>query len=209
MRAAVRLLVLLSLFAATAGAAQAPLFDAQGYRIDRYRAPVTAAPDGVRRVDTAAVKRLIDGGAALVIDAMPATGVGYDPQTGAWRLSERHEHIPGSLWYPEIGRGVLDPRVDRWFDRLLAAARHGGRPMPIVFYCRADCWMSWNAAKRARERGYPEVLWFPEGIEGWAEAGLSLTPADPQPLSLKEDGPADERRRLAVEMRRAASRARR
>ena len=37
----------------------------------------------------------------------------------------------------------------------------------IVFYSRLDCWMSWNAAKRALTYGYKNVFWFSDGIDGW------------------------------------------
>ena len=37
----------------------------------------------------------------------------------------------------------------------------------LLFFCLADCWMSWNAAKRAQEYGYTSVLWYPEGTDGW------------------------------------------
>ena len=30
----------------------------------------------------------------------------------------------------------------------------------LVFYCRADCWMSWNAAKRALAWGFATSGWF-------------------------------------------------
>ena len=33
----------------------------------------------------------------------------------------------------------------------------------LVFYCLRDCWMSWNAAKRALALGYKNVAWYPDG----------------------------------------------
>jgi PQQ-dependent catabolism-associated CXXCW motif protein len=45
----------------------------------------------------------------------------------------------------------------------------------------ADCWMSWNAAKRALELGHKAVVWYPEGTDGWSEAGLPLAPATAVP----------------------------
>ena len=55
---------------------------------------------------------------------------------------------------------------------------------PLLFYCLKDCWMSWNAAKRAIALGYRHVYWFPEGTDGWTEAGGTLqagAPAEPVP----------------------------
>jgi PQQ-dependent catabolism-associated CXXCW motif protein len=37
-----------------------------------------------------------------------------------------------------------------------------------------DCWMSWNAAKRAVEWGYSSVIWYPAGADGWEDAKLPL-----------------------------------
>jgi hypothetical protein len=42
--------------------------------------------------------------------------------------------------------------------------------------------MSWNAAKRAVRSGYGNVVWYHEGTDGWAAAGLPLEPAEPVPM---------------------------
>lgn len=45
----------------------------------------------------------------------------------------------------------------------------------MVFYCASTmCWMSYNAALRARALGYLDVLWYRGGIEAWKAAGLPL-----------------------------------
>jgi rhodanese-related sulfurtransferase len=41
--------------------------------------------------------------------------------------------------------------------------------------------MSWNAAKRAVALGYSNIIWYPDGTDGWEKAGLPLTPATPEP----------------------------
>jgi PQQ-dependent catabolism-associated CXXCW motif protein len=51
----------------------------------------------------------------------------------------------------------------------------------VVFYCLADCWMSWNAAKRAASWGYREVLWYRDGTDGWEAAGLPTEVLHPAP----------------------------
>ena len=53
----------------------------------------------------------------------------------------------------------------------------------IVIYCLRDCWMSWNAAKRAMTMGYRNVVWYPDGTDGWEDALLTLAPckAEPRP----------------------------
>jgi len=45
----------------------------------------------------------------------------------------------------------------------------------------ADCWMSWNAGKRALSLGYVHVLWYPDGTDGWAAAGYPLEERNPEP----------------------------
>jgi PQQ-dependent catabolism-associated CXXCW motif protein len=50
----------------------------------------------------------------------------------------------------------------------------------VVLYCLADCWMSWNAAKRALAIGYSNVAWYREGTDGWVAAGLPLEEATPE-----------------------------
>jgi rhodanese-related sulfurtransferase len=53
---------------------------------------------------------------------------------------------------------------------------------PLVFFCVADCWMSWNTVQRVRGYGYTQVYWYKDGTDGWAEAGLPLVSVDPIPL---------------------------
>ena len=57
----------------------------------------------------------------------------------------------------------------------------GRRDAPVVFYCLANCWMSWNAAKRAASWGYTRVYWYRDGTDGWEAAGLPLAAAAPVP----------------------------
>ena len=48
----------------------------------------------------------------------------------------------------------------------------------MLFFCKTDCWMSWNAAKRAVARGHSQVGWFPGGVDDWQAEGRELVPAD-------------------------------
>ena len=87
--------------------------------------------------------------------------------------------IPGSLWLPDVGRGALSPELERSFRDHLEAATKGRRDTPVVFYCLADCWMSWNATKRAAEWGYTHLYWYRDGIDAWEAAKLPVAKADP------------------------------
>ena len=39
--------------------------------------------------------------------------------------------------------------------------------------------MSWNAAKRAAEWGWRQVLWYRDGTDGWEAAGLPIQELHP------------------------------
>ena len=48
-----------------------------------------------------------------------------------------------------------------------------------MIFCRSDCWMSWNAARRAVEWGFDPVIWFPGGTDAWEQAGQPLVTVEP------------------------------
>ncbi len=101
------------------------------------------------------------------------------PADVVWRDKPRFD-IPGSLWLPDTGYGELAPVMLDYFRRGLDKALDG-RSRPLVFYCLKDCWMSWNAAKRALALGFSNVAWYPEGSDGWAAAGLPVEKRTPEP----------------------------
>jgi PQQ-dependent catabolism-associated CXXCW motif protein len=57
----------------------------------------------------------------------------------------------------------------------------GDRDKVLVIFCLRDCWMSWNAAKRALAMGYSHLIWYPDGTDGWQEEGLPLEDVQPMP----------------------------
>lgn len=148
-----------------------------GYRIQNYRSPVDRAVEGGTRVEIADVDRLRQDG-ALLIDVMPQRG-GFDPATGAWRIVDRRETIPGAVWLPNTGAGKLDGRTAAYLAGQLASLTQGDKAKPLIFFCMADCWMSWNAVKRATELGYRHVYWFADGTDGWNELDRPLVEAVP------------------------------
>ena len=170
-----------ALVRAQASAADAPLFDPQGFRRARYRAPVDRLPAPAGRITLAGALRLKPGKTALFLDVLPAEGGVRNPATGRWALATPHDSIPDALWFPEVGRAPPDPAL--WEDFLAAvrAARARHPHWPILVFCRADCWMSWNAARRLAMAGVPGVFWFAEGIDGWHDAARALAPATPWP----------------------------
>ena len=152
-----------------------------GYRMDDYRAPVPATVAGGRVIHTQALKQALDAGGVVLVDVLPAPRRPDDMAPGQPWVPVPRRDIPSSLWLPDVGRGALSPALDAWFRQELVRATGGRFDWPIVFYCLNQCWMSWNATKRAATYGYGNVAWYPEGSDGWQEAGLPLAEARPQP----------------------------
>jgi PQQ-dependent catabolism-associated CXXCW motif protein len=150
-----------------------------GYRTGEYRAPTPATLRGARVVTTAEARQLWDAKDALFVDVMPhAPRPANLPAGTIWRERPR-QSLPGSVWLPDTGYGELAPVTERYLRDNLARATAGDRARLLVFYCLKDCWMSWNAAKRALAMGYTNVAWYPDGTDGWASADLPLEQATP------------------------------
>lgn len=176
---AVAALLLLVAVPARAGA-PAPA-EPDGFRMEAYRAPVPATLKGATVIDTPRAFALWTAKAAAFVDALPrAPRPEGLPKNAVWRDQPRYD-IPGSLWLPDTGFGALSDATRRYFEKGLEKATGGDRSRPIVFYCLQDCWMSWNAAKRALAMGYPNVSWYPQGTDGWAAAKHPLEDRKPEP----------------------------
>ncbi|WP_027551111.1 PQQ-dependent catabolism-associated CXXCW motif protein [Bradyrhizobium sp. Cp5.3] len=155
-------------------------FEPEGYRTDNYRAPVPATLEGARVLSTAQAEAIWRAKSAAFVDVLPRPPKPSLPAGTVWRDMPRN-NIPGSIWLPDAGYGALSPAMDDYFRRGLAHATHGDKAAPLVIYCQADCWMSWNAAKRARAYGYANVAWYPDGTDGWERASLPTEKAQPEP----------------------------
>jgi PQQ-dependent catabolism-associated CXXCW motif protein len=152
----------------------------EGYRLDAYRAPVPATLKGATAIDTARAFELWRGKAAVFIDALPhAPKPEGLPKDVVWREQPRFD-IPGSLWLPDTGYGALSDATALYLNQGLVRATAGDKSRPLVFYCLANCWMSWNAARRALTLGYTRVYWYPDGTDGWAAANHPLVEAKPE-----------------------------
>lgn len=150
-----------------------------GYRIDNYRAPTPATVTGAAVLDTTTAQRLWKSGGAVWIDVVAAPHRPPDlPASAVWMPVARRD-IPGSVWLPDVGRGSLNPQLEAYFRANLRRATKSHADMPVVFYCLANCWMSWNAAKRAASWGYTRIYWYRDGTEGWQAAQLPLATAQP------------------------------
>jgi PQQ-dependent catabolism-associated CXXCW motif protein len=157
-------------------------FEPKAYRLGDYRSPVPATLDGQPGLTTAEAETLWKNKDAAFIDVLPHVPKPATLAPGTvWREKPR-EDIPGSTWLPDTGYGALAAETETYFRDGLAKATDGDLSRKIVVYCLKDCWMSWNAAKRAKTYGYINVFWYPEGTDGWTKAGLPLE--DKKPLLL-------------------------
>jgi quinoprotein dehydrogenase-associated probable ABC transporter substrate-binding protein/PQQ-dependent catabolism-associated CXXCW motif protein len=166
---------------AGSGVAEAPAVpEPEGYRTERYRAPTPATLEGATVVDTEALQQLIASAHPILIDVMSKQLEA--PEQQAWQPPPR-EHVAGSVWLPNVGLGAPSPEFLEYFEANLADLTKGDPTRPLVFYCDVNCWMGYNAAKRAvREFGYSNVYWYPEGVQGWQSAGLEIADAEPVPM---------------------------
>lgn len=152
------------------------------YRLEDFRAPVPATLQGATVLTTEALvdlRRLRPD--IVLIDVLPAPRKPKELRPGAIWIPKARRNVPGSVWLPNTGYGVLPVEEEEYFRSGLRRLTDGDRARPLVFYCLADCWMSWNAAKRALSWGYTSVYWYPDGTDGWAAAGLPLLDAVPEP----------------------------
>ncbi len=155
-----------------------------GYRTEHYRAPTPASVPNATTVNTRELQALLAQESVTLIDVMAAT---YRPETaffdGEWLLNEPHTTIKGAVWLPNVGYGTLDSLLQRYFQHYLTRLTNGNPHHPIVFYCILDCWMAWNAAKRAAtELTYQRVYWYRDGMDGWEAAKLPTMEVQPLPI---------------------------
>lgn len=178
------LAILIDCQIAPASAGDANFDELTGYRIARYRAALPDTVPGGKRLYTEDVEKLFKEGKVVFVDVMPSTGASYDPKTGKWRLIKSRENIPGSIWLPDVGRGRLSTTLLRYFEENLARISNSDKSRALLFYCQSDCWMAWNAVKRAAELGYSQLYWYPEGTDGWTDWDNPVEPATPVPVDI-------------------------
>jgi PQQ-dependent catabolism-associated CXXCW motif protein len=174
----IRVLAVAAALLAGGGADAAPP-EPEGFRGEPYRGEVPATLRGATVIDTHEAERLWRERRAVFIDALPRTprpeGL---PEGTVWR-EPPHETIEGAIWLPNTGYQALSAEEEAYLEEGLASASAGELDRPLVVFCKAECWMSWNVAKRAVELGYERVHWFPQGIDGWQDAGLPTAIVEP------------------------------
>lgn len=162
------------------------LFDpATGFRIARQRAPV---PDDIpppAQLATPEKARALLQDGALALDVFAALQSRFDELDGTWLVGPPRLSLPGAVWLPEVGRGRLEPILQRYLQENLGRLAPD-RKRPIVVFCVADCWMSWNAAQRIAGLGYARVYWFRLGTDGWLDLGETLEEVSPIPVTVDD-----------------------
>ena len=171
-----RAAILSILMAGSAAAQTVP--EPEGFRSEPYRAPVPATLQGAQVIDAAQAVAL-HGQSVPFIDAMPRQKRPEGLPIGTIWNAAPHLTIPGAIWLYDTGYDRISAVEEARLADGLTQATHGDKSAPVVIFCKADCWMSWNAAKRAVALGYTGVNWFPEGSDGWVAAGGELVTAEP------------------------------
>jgi PQQ-dependent catabolism-associated CXXCW motif protein len=182
-RAAVAGALVIGWFAAgvAAGARADGVPEPDGFWTGPMGGAVPATLAGAAVVDADAVDALVRAGGAVLVDVAPAPRRPDGLAADALWLPPPHRSLPGSVWLPDVGLGVLEPDADSWYRDRLAALTGADFSARLVIFCHPDCWGSWNAAKRAVLYGYGNVHWFPDGVEGWQDSGRPTVTIEAEP----------------------------
>lgn len=173
----IRAVIFCALFPLAGFAEMVP--EPDGYRMEDYRGAVPATLQGGTVVDADAAYALWKTGRVGFVDVLPRPPRPADlPEGTIWRDKPR-ESIPGAIWLPNVGYGDLAEVTAQYFQGGLDDIAQGDQDYPLVFFCLNECWMSWNAARRALAYGYTHVFWFPQGTDGWHLAGYPLERLEP------------------------------
>lgn len=153
----------------------------ENYRLDEYRKPVPATLKGATVLSGEDASKLWTEKSAVFIDVYPHAPKPPNLPAGTIWREPQHFSIENAKWLPNIGYGQLSADTETYFKRHLEALSGGDKAKPLVFFCVRNCWMSWNAAKRALTYGYTKVYWFSEGTDAWQEIGQPIEEAKPEP----------------------------
>ncbi|WP_157735661.1 rhodanese-like domain-containing protein [Granulosicoccus antarcticus] len=149
------------------------------YRMERYDDEVPDTLSGAVRISAVEALELQQDKGAVIVDVIPEHRQPEElPEDQLW-LPVPHEGVAGAVWLPDVGYGLLSVVTETYFRTHLEKLTEGDLKHALVFYCRTNCWMSWNAAKRALEYGYSSVFWLAEGIEDWKFEGYELEMLEP------------------------------
>jgi len=137
-------------------------------RAEKYHGPTPRTIPGARTVTTAELKAMLDNGPRpFLVDVLSGPA---------------HRTLPGAIWMHNGGLGDFDNAEEKRFLDTIALFVGLDKTRPIAFFCSGvQCWLSYNAALRAAQAGYTNVLWYRGGIDAWRLAGFATTRSDPFP----------------------------
>jgi PQQ-dependent catabolism-associated CXXCW motif protein len=171
-----RFLLALAILACTAAAPEPP-----GLWTGPTQSPVPATITGGTTIHTAALQAMLAQTPPVLVDVASAPRRPPTLSSNAPWMPVPHRDIPGSVWIPGAGLGIIPAALETHYRQQLQTLTHGDPNTAIVIYCHTACWLSWNAAKRAITYGYHHVFWYPDGIEGWISAAQPTQLITPVP----------------------------
>jgi PQQ-dependent catabolism-associated CXXCW motif protein len=138
-----------------------------GLRASPYHSETPLLLNGVRTIGTVElVKAMTSGAPAILVDVLEGDG---------------HKTIPGAYWVKGAGLAGGEELNAEIRDRLgfvLAGLTAKDKAAPLAFFCLDSmCWLSYNAAMRARDLGYSNVFWHRGGTKAWESAHLPVIDA--------------------------------
>ncbi len=98
-----------------------------------------------------------------------------------------HYSLPNAYRLPMVGRGAVDILQNLELEKYLFQLTQKDKNVPIVFFCKNDCWHAWNAVQRSREYGYQHAFWYRSGTHSWAENEWPLVVLEPITLQSVAD----------------------
>jgi PQQ-dependent catabolism-associated CXXCW motif protein len=137
---------------------------ADGLRREKFVDMTPQSLEGIKTIGTQELARSLKQEGFMLFDVM---GV--------------FDTIPGSkalLHAGQVRDAVKDDEaLEKRIEGLLQAMQPD-KSKPVAFFCTSrNCWLSANAAMRAKKLGYAQVLWYRGGLESWKAAGLSVVPS--------------------------------
>ena len=147
-------------------AADAPPGEPEGYRLDNYLSATPLTIEGRLALNTREAQQAWEGRGAIFVDVLTAPRRPEGLPAGAVWAPQPRMDIPGSVWLPDVGRGTLSSEREAWVRSQLQRISGGDQAVALIFYCRANCWMSWNATKRALAWGFTGAQWYRDGTDG-------------------------------------------
>lgn len=168
-------------FVPSVHAADLPHFSEDGFRISYYRSATPDQAEGGQIISTDDLFSQLQMNEALIlIDVQPVTW-----RYGIFISDSPRKTLPNSVWLPNVGWGEAEEHWLRYFSDHLSRLTGEDHSKEVVIFCTADCWMSWNAVRRASQWGYTQLYWYADGSDGWHEAGLPLVEIAPEPLGVE------------------------